>query len=83
MAGHLTIMVGTGRGTFANENCPQEIGIRPIFSKARGLPGRVILADSIDLHINIQDGVLTCMQSIKTKTFKYLVIKASRLFPNS
>ena len=37
-AGHLTIIVGTRGGAFANKNCPQGQAFDFFFSSAQGLP---------------------------------------------
>ena len=47
---HLTIVVGKGRGAFANENCLQGRAFDQSFESPRGLPGWM-LAAGIDSHI--------------------------------
>ena len=49
-AGHLTIIVGTGGGAFANKNCPQDRAFEHFFQMPGGLPGGM-LAAGIDSHI--------------------------------
>ena len=51
-AGHLTIIVGSGGGAFANKNSPQGRAFEQ-FSQMPGVcPGRGMLAAGIDLHLN-------------------------------
>ena len=45
-AGHLTIIVGTGGGPFANKKCPQGRAFELFFKCPGGM-----LAAGIDLHI--------------------------------
>ena len=37
--GHLTIIVGTGGGTFANKNCPQDRAFEQFFQMPGVCPG--------------------------------------------
>ena len=54
-AGHLTIIVGTGGGVFANKNCPEGRAIGNFFQVPGVCPGvcrEGMLAAGIDLHIS-------------------------------
>ena len=49
-AGHLTVIVGTGGGAFANNSCPQCQAFDQFFPMPGGLPGGMLMA-GVDSHI--------------------------------
>ena len=51
-AGHLTIIVGTGGGAFANKNCPQGQAFEQFFQMPGVYPGGGMLAAGIDSYIS-------------------------------
>ena len=53
-AGHLTIIVGTGGGAFANKNCPQCRAFEQFFQMPGGLPGGGVLAAGIYSHVIVR-----------------------------
>ena len=58
-AGHLTVIVGTGAGAFANESCLQVRAFNQFFQMPQGLPGaggggyRGMLAAGSDSRIKV------------------------------
>ena len=58
-AGHLTIIVGTGGGAFANKNCPQGRAFEQFFQMPGVCPGEGMFAAGIDSHITVWSNKVT------------------------
>ena len=55
--GHLTVIVRTGGGVFANESCPQGRAFNQFLPIPGVSRGRGMLAVGIDSHINHEHGL--------------------------
>ena len=87
--GHLTIIVGTGDGAFANNNCPQDRAFVNFFQMTRVCPGVCpggMLGVGIDSHINrVCNSTLFCprVQNYSSCFKDSLQNKTKKVIPTS